>query len=155
VAEPRLARRTVDPFTVRELAAWRGFLRAHARLFVEVGEQLEKLHGISMDGYAVLVTLDEAGGERVSMNALPLEVSSSTGVFGRLVESLERQGLITSENSGSRTSGLRLSLTAAGRERLDAARITHRAHVRMSFLACVTPDEQDVLGRVWQRILAN
>jgi DNA-binding MarR family transcriptional regulator len=155
VAEAPVARGVVDPFTARELGAWRGFLRAHARLFVEVGEELERRHGISMDGYAALVALDEAGGGPVVMSGLPPEVSSTAGAFIRLVERLEKQGLLTSTRGESRTAGLELTMTAAGRERIDAARVTHRAHVRMSFLACATAEEQDVLARVWQRILAN
>lgn len=144
----------VDPFTARELAAWRGFLRAHARIFVEFGAHLEKAHGISMDGYALLVTVDEAGGGSVRMNDLPPEVSSSSGAFSRLVEHLEHDGLITSTRSSGRGGGLELQLTAAGRDRIDAARVTHRADVRMRFLACATPEEQTVLARVWNRVLA-
>ncbi len=144
----------VDSFSPRELAAWRGFLRAHARLVGEFGEHLEKQHGISMDGYAVLITLDEAGGT-ARMNALPPEISSNPGTFQRLVERLERDGYVSRATDLGRTGGFELTLTAAGTDLIDDARVTHRGDVRMRFLACATIEEQEVLGRVWDRMLAG
>jgi DNA-binding MarR family transcriptional regulator len=148
------SRGVVDPLTVRELAAWRGFMRAHARLFLDFGEHLERQHRISMDGYAVLVALDEAGGEKLLMQDLPLEVGTSTGAFVKSVERLAKDGLVTSTPVRSRTRAVELTITDRGRERLDAARVTHRADVRMRFLACATSQEQEILGRFWERVLA-
>jgi len=129
-------------------------MRAHARLFLDFGEHLERQHRISMDGYAVLVALDEAGGKKLLMQDLPLEVASSAGVFVKSVERLAKDGLLTSTEVPSRTCAVELTLTDSGRERLDAARVTHRADVRMRFLVCATGEEQEILGRFWERVLA-
>ena len=48
--------------TPEELAAWRGFLRAHARLVRELDAELVAAHGLPLAWYDVLVVLEEAGG---------------------------------------------------------------------------------------------
>jgi DNA-binding MarR family transcriptional regulator len=136
----------------RELAAWRGFLRAHALLWRELEANLERRHGISLGAYDVLVLLDEAPGGRLRMSELAGAVLMTSGGFTRLADRLCAEGLATRERSPTDGRGFELVLTAAGREKLDQARETHRADIRERFLDHLSASEQTLLGEIWQRI---
>lgn len=71
----------------------------------------------------------------------------------RLVDRLEREGLLTRETCASDARGAFAKLTPAGREKLVAARATHLAGVRSLFLDHLTEEELEVLGAVWARVL--
>jgi DNA-binding MarR family transcriptional regulator len=136
----------------RELAAWRGFLRTHALLWRELEANLEARHGISLGAYDVLVLLDEAPGERLRMSELADAVLMSSGGFTRLADRLCADGLVVRERTASDRRGFELALTAAGRERLEQARETHRADVRSRFLTHLDANEQASLAALWERI---
>lgn len=143
------------PLSKREAGAWRGFLRAHARLWKDMGADLEARHGLSINAYDVLVLLDEAQEGRERMTDLANAVLMSSGGFTRLADRLERQGLIARERCATDARGFDAMLTELGRAKLEAARDTHRADIRERFLAHASPEEQMVLGDVWQRILEH
>jgi DNA-binding MarR family transcriptional regulator len=144
-----------DPLSDRELAAWRGFLRTHALLWRELESSLEKRHGISLSAYDVLVLLDEAPGGRLRMTELADAVLMSSGGFTRLADRLCADGFVARERYASDRRGFELVLTAAGREKLEQARETHRADIRARFLAYLDADEQAALGALWQRLAAQ
>jgi DNA-binding MarR family transcriptional regulator len=64
-----------------------------------------------------------------------------------------RQGLIERERCATDARGFDAVLTAAGRAKLEEARVTHRADIRERFLAHMSEDEQRVLAGVWSRLL--
>jgi DNA-binding MarR family transcriptional regulator len=71
----------------------------------------------------------------------------------RLVDRLERDGLLVRESCASDARGAFAKLTPAGHEKLGAARATHLAGVRTLFLSHLSADELEVLGSVWDRVL--
>jgi DNA-binding MarR family transcriptional regulator len=138
--------------TERELGAWRGFLQAHARLTRRMDATLQREHGLSLGDYDVFVLLDEAG--RLRMSDLADRVLMSSGGITRLAERLERRGLIRRERCASDGRGYEASLTPAGADLLEVARVTHRAEIHALFLAQLSAAEQETLARVWKRLLA-
>ena len=142
-----------ERLTAREEGAWRGFLRAHARLWRELEASLADRHGLSLNAYDVLVLLDEAPGGTLRMSELSAAVLMTSGGFTRLADRLERAGLIRRERCATDARGFDVSLTERGRSLLAEARSTHRADVRRRFLERLTPAEQEALGTIWQRIL--
>jgi len=71
-----------------ELAAWRGFLRAHARLIRELSAELERTHGLPLSSYEVLLHLANAPDERMRMAELADSVLLSPSGITRLVDRL-------------------------------------------------------------------
>lgn len=142
-----------EPLTPRELAAWRGMLRAHARLWQEMEERLETAHDLALGDYDLLVVLDESPRRRVRMSELAGATLMSSGGLTRRVERLERRGLVRRERCATDGRGQEACLTAAGRALLEEARETHRADIRARFLARLSEDEQERLGRIWKRLL--
>jgi DNA-binding MarR family transcriptional regulator len=137
----------------RELRAWRGMLRTHATLTKALDADLEAAHGLPLTSYEVLMHLADAEGQRMRMSDLAATVILSRSGLTRLVDRLEREGLIERQSCPSDARGSFASLTAAGRRKLQAARATHLAGVRSLFLDHFTPEEQELLGAAWERLI--
>jgi DNA-binding MarR family transcriptional regulator len=139
----------------RELRAWRGLLRAHAALTKALDADLEAEHDLPLTSYEVLLHLGHAEQQRMRMSDLADSVLLSRSGLTRLVDRLEREGLIARGSCPSDARGSFAILTDAGRDKLGAARRTHLAGVRERFLDRLTPAEQDVLGACWEHILPD
>jgi DNA-binding MarR family transcriptional regulator len=137
----------------RELRAWRGMLRVHATLTKALDAELEAAHGLPLSSYEVLLHLADADGQRMRMSDLADMVILSRSGLTRLVDRLEREGLIARASCSSDARGAFAVLTPAGRRRFAEARPTHLAGVRTLFLRYFTPDELDALVDAWQRVL--
>ena len=138
--------------TEREARAWKGLLRAHALLTKELDAELERGHGISLSTYEVLLHLVRAGDGRMRMSELAESVILSRSGLTRLVDRLEREGLLERCACTNDARGSFACITDAGRERFTAAQDTHLEGVRRLFLAHVDADRQDVLAEVWERV---
>jgi DNA-binding MarR family transcriptional regulator len=144
---------TAAPLDDRELRAWRGMLRVNATLTKALDAELEATHGLPLSSYEVLMHLSDADGQRMRMSDLAAMVILSRSGLTRLVDRLEREGLIARESCPSDARGSFATLTVAGRRRLDAARTTHLAGVRSMFINRFSPEELEVLGAAWERLL--
>lgn len=142
----------VKPLSRLELTAWRGFLQAHAGLVRELDAELEREHGLPLTSYDVLVVLEGAPGHRLRMSDLAASVLLSLSGVTRLVDRLERQGLVRRERCEDDRRGFWCELTAQGVERLQTARPTHHAGVRARFLEGFTEAELHTLAGLWKRV---
>ncbi len=139
--------------TGRELAAWRGFLRAHSALVRELDAQLVAAHGLPLSSYEVLLFLDAAPDGRMRMSELAESVLLSRSGVTRLADRLEADGLIERVACPTDRRGLHAVITERGRARLAEARPTHLAGVRAAFLSRFDEDELDQLAGFWERLL--
>jgi len=139
--------------TTPELRAWRGMLRAHAAMAKALDAQLEAAHGLQLSSYEVLMYLSDAEDERMRMCDLASSILLSRSGLTRLVDRLGREGLIERVACSDDARGQFAKLTPAGREKLQAARVTHLAGVRAMFLERFTPEELAMLGDAWDRVL--
>ena len=143
---------TTTSLTEREQRAWKGLLRTHALLTKELDAELERSHGISLSSYEVLLHLVHADEGRMRMSELADSVILSRSGLTRLVDRLEREGLIQRCACPSDARGFNACLTDAGRERFAAAQETHLEGVRRRFIAHLDATQQDVLGDAWERV---
>jgi len=146
---------TSAPFDTQELRAWRGMLRAHAALTKALDAELEAAHGLPLSSYEVLLRVDHADEGRMRMCDLADSVVLSRSGLTRLIDRLEREGLVVRESCPSDARGAFARLTAEGSAKLEAARRTHLAGVWLRFLDRVTPQELELLGDLWERVLAG
>jgi DNA-binding MarR family transcriptional regulator len=143
-----------DTLTSGELRAWRGLLRAHACLARRVDAELERAHRLPISSYEVLQRLHEASGGRMRMCDLAEHAQLSRSGLTRLVDRLEREGLLGRCSCDHDARGAYACLTERGRERLDAARVTHLAVVREHFFSHFCESELELLADMWARIAA-
>jgi DNA-binding MarR family transcriptional regulator len=144
--------RPVLELTGVELGAWRGMLRVHAALVRELDAELDAAHALPLSSYDVLIYLQAAPGKRLRMAELADSVLLSRSGVTRLVDRLEREGLIVRDTCTSDGRGCFAVLTDAGEEMLARARPTHLAGVRERFLRHFTEDELLQLARYWERV---
>lgn len=136
-----------------ELAAWRGFLRVHAQLMKELDAELREVHGLPLTWFDVLIQLEFAPDRQLRMSELADSVLLSRSGLTRLVDRLERDGLVERCRFDGDARGLLARLTDAGRKRVLAARETHLADVRERFLNRFSRAELQRLGAMWDKVL--
>ena len=127
-------------------------LRAHAALTRELDAELAREHKLPLSSYEVLLFLADAPGGRMRMSDLAESVLLSRSGLTRLVDRLEREGLLERERCESDARGLFAEITPTGRRLFDAARRTHLDGVRALFLDRFSRDELRTLGGLWQKL---
>jgi DNA-binding MarR family transcriptional regulator len=141
-----------DPLETEELAAWRGFLRVHSALMKELDAELVAEHGLSLSSYEVLLFLAGRPDGRMRMSELADSVLLSRSGLSRLVDRLERSGLVRREADEADARGLHAAITKDGRRLFNRARVTHLAGVRERFLGQLSDDEKESLASLWDRL---
>ena len=153
-----LARMTTLPPThaelsAAELGAWRGMLRIHTALIRALDAELDAAHGLPLTSYDVLIYLQNAPQKRLRMAELADSVLLSRSGVTRLVDRLEREGLLVRDACDDDGRGLYAVLTRKGEEVLERARPTHLAGVRERFLSHFSEDELEQMAAYWERVL--
>ena len=135
--------------TPTELRAWRGFLRVHSTLVKALDGELERAHGLSLTSYEVLMFLGDAPEGQLRMHDLASHVLLSRSGLTRLVDRLERDGLIERHPCEDDARGS-FAVITDGRPR-PAARRPRDAPRRRAphFLSHLSPEDQDRLGETW------
>src|ERR687885_1031064 len=117
-----------------ELGAWRGLLRVHSALVKALDAELLAAHALPLTSYEVLINLQAAPGRRRRMAGLADGVLLSRSGMTRLVDRLERDGLLERDPCTDDGRGTFAVLTDKGQTLLDEARRTHLDGVRERFL---------------------
>lgn len=137
----------------KELAAWRGLLRVHSALVKALDAELLAEHDLPLTSYEVLINLQAAPERRRRMAELAEGVLLSRSGMTRLVDRLERDGLIERDACTEDGRGMFAVLTDKGDELLSRARRTHLDGVRERFLRHFDDAELERLAEGWNRVL--
>ena len=136
-----------------ELAAWHGLLAAHATLIRELDGQLRAAHGLGVSEFDVLITLFNGAERGVRMTDLAKAIMLSPAGLTHMVTRLERDRLAERAVDPADRRSFLVRLTPGGRDRLDAARVTHNAVIRDRFTARLTRPQLHQLSSAWDAIL--
>jgi DNA-binding MarR family transcriptional regulator len=140
------------PLTELELGAWRGMLVAHAALTRRLDADLRARHGIPLSTYEALMLLGTSPGGRLRVSELSRGALLSISGMSRMIDRLERDGLVRREACAEDGRGAEVALTDAGRELLAAARAGHLRAVREAFLEHFDDDELAAFADAWRRV---
>jgi DNA-binding MarR family transcriptional regulator len=135
-----------------ELAAWRGMLRIHAHMTQELDAELTRRHRLPLSSYEVLLYLADAPGGRMRMSDLAESVLLSRSGLTRLVDRLERDGLLQRERCEDDARGYFATITKRGRALFDEARKTHLAGVRERFVSRLSRKDLRTLAELWEKV---
>lgn len=135
-----------------ELAAWRGMLETHSALVAELDAELERDHGLPLTSYEVLMYLGDSEHGKLRMGELAERLLLSRSGITRLVDRLERQGLVERQPCEDDGRGYYAVLTDRGRDKLGVARLDHLGGVRHHFLDPLEPSDLDALCQAWKRL---
>ncbi len=135
-----------------QLSAWRAFLRAHATITRVLEAELLAEQQLSLAAYDVLVQLAEAPDRRLRMTDLADAVLLSRSGVTRLVDRLEKVGLVARCRVEKDGRGVAAELTDAGLSRLRVASRTHLAGVVRHFAARLEETDLGPLERISRRL---
>ncbi|MCZ4496099.1 MAG: putative MarR-family transcriptional regulator [Thermoleophilia bacterium] len=123
------------------LEAWQRLLRAHCVIARELDVELQSVHGMTLSDYDTLVQLRDCESETLKMSELSRRTMLTRSGMTRLVQGLERDGLVERRSCDSDARVSYAALTPHGHEVLQAARETHHAGIRRTFADHFTEEE--------------
>ena len=115
------------------LLAWTHLLRAHATTTRHLSAQLQAEHGLTINDYEALLVLSQAEGHRMKRVDLARRLLLTPSGVTRLLEGLERAGLVERVACDVDLRVSYAQLTGAGAARLDAASRSHVKAIRDLF----------------------
>jgi DNA-binding MarR family transcriptional regulator len=132
--------------------AWLRFLRAHAALTRELGARLEADHGLTMSDFDVLIQLYHAEGHAMRRIDIARSVLLTASGITRLLDGLERCGLVAKRSCETDARVSYAVLTDEGLRKVEEARNSHNADIDELFGSRLAPEERqqlaDLLGRL-------
>ena len=142
-----------NPMSPAEFDAWRGMLRLHATVTRELERRLAADCGMSLAVYGVLITLVGAPGRRLRMSELAERRLTHPSGVTRVVDQLEREGLVAREVDPLDGRSVHAVLTPAGLDRLREAQLTHHAVARELYLGRLSERDAAQLARLFEKAL--
>ncbi|TDC03523.1 MarR family transcriptional regulator [Nonomuraea longispora] len=115
--------------------------RAQVRITRHLEAELLVAHDLPLASYDVLMQLAEAPERRLRMNDLAGRVLLSRSGLTRLIDRLQRDGLVAREACADDARGLFAVLTERGASRLAEATPTYLRGIRTQFLDMLGPDD--------------
>jgi len=129
-------------------------MRAHATIVRELDAELRAAHALGLTSYEVLLQVSLAEGASVQMSELADAVMLSRSGLTRLVERLERDGLMERRRGSRDPRQTFAAITPGGLEKLNEATPTHLAGVRRHFLGHLGKKQGKGLVGLWEALLA-
>src|SRR3954447_6834002 len=117
-----------------ELRTWIRFLTTHSAITRELEARLMGAHGLTLSDYDVLVQLARAPQRKLRNIELAKAVVLTRSGVTRLVDGLEKDGLVARSSCPSDKRGTFVALTEVGLARLRSATSTHVNGVRELFV---------------------
>ena len=132
--------------------AWARLLRGHASATRELSAQLVTEHGLTINDYEALLYLSRAEEGRMRRVDLAEQLLLTASGVTRLLDGLERAGLVERASCASDRRVTYAVLTAAGRTKLQEASESHLAGVRALFEERFTSEEIVQLANLLERL---
>lgn len=127
-------------------------LDAHSRLTGRLEAELERGHGLSLTEYEVLFRLDSAAGQRLRLNELTSHTRMTKSGVSRLVERMQRAGLLCTERCPSDRRGAYAVLTPEGHALFRRAAVLHLRGVQDHFGRHLDDSEAASLRTALERV---
>jgi DNA-binding MarR family transcriptional regulator len=136
-------------------AAWLGLLEAHRRVVRTLDRDLGSVRGLGYRGYELLARLAHCGAGRLRMSALAEQTLLSQSRVSRMVDELERDGLVAREACQDDSRVVFVSITERGLELLREAQDTFFATVEEQLFRGLSQRDVEELGRILGRIASD
>jgi DNA-binding MarR family transcriptional regulator len=135
------------------LAAFAALLQVQAAVVRRLEERLEAHRLVPVAQYDVLLELNAAPGRRLRMQQLSDRVVLSRSRVSRVVDEMERSGLVRREPDPDDRRGSYAVITDDGRAALRKAAPVYLQGIDEEFLAHLTPGERKALERSLTKVL--
>jgi DNA-binding MarR family transcriptional regulator len=134
--------------------AWERTLRAVSRLLREFDKEMQAEANVTVVWYDVLLNLHMAPDKRMRMQTLSDSLVLTRSGATRLVDRIEKAGLVRREPAAEDRRGYYAILTDQGQGALDRVQKVHSRDIKRLFGAHLDADEQQTLYTIMSKILA-
>jgi DNA-binding MarR family transcriptional regulator len=134
------------------MAAWRGFLTAHARVVARLERELAEEADLPLTWYEVLLLLREAPEGRLRMHELADSRLLSRSAATRLVDRIEAAGLVTRTASEDDRRGTFVELTSEGLATLRRAAPIHLRGIDQHFTSHLGGQDAATLSELMAKV---
>ena len=135
-----------------KVRAWASVLRVHAAVVPRLERELAAV-GMPLSWYDVLLELNSAPDRRLRMTELGAKAVLSRERVSRVVDELERAGLVRRERNPDDGRSLLAVVTDEGRARLRAAAPTYLAGIEQHFGTHLDDDEARAIAGALRRVV--
>ena len=135
-----------------EVQAWVGLLRTHAAVTRQLDRELVHDHGLTINDYEVLLHLSRADDRMMRRVDLANRVLLTPSGITRLLDGLERGGLVEKASCSTDARVVYAKLTDDGLKRLEAASGSHLASIRGLFAERFSEEELVALASYLERL---
>ena len=135
-------------------AVWIGFLESHKRLTRELEAELEAAHGLGISAMELMSRLGRTDGRQMRLSVLADAAGISLSRVSRIIDGLERRGLVERRADPDDTRAKNAYLTEQGLELLRDALKTHYAGVERVFFDHLRARDVSALAEVFERLRA-
>jgi DNA-binding MarR family transcriptional regulator len=134
------------------LDSWGAFLRAHSAITRQLNADLLTAHGLTLNDYEVLLRLYHADYAMMRRVDLAESVVLTASGITRLLDGLERAGLVEKAACSADARVSYAKLTDAGRRRFEEAAATHLGGVEELFASRFSASELEALAELLSRL---
>ena len=127
-------------------------LEAHAHLVRVLGTEMEEACGLPLTWYDAMVRLRRTPGGFTTMTRLGNEVSLTSGGITRLVDRLVDAGYVERSNCPTDRRSVYVSLSAAGRAKVDEATAVHHRGLEQHLLGPLSDAERSHLEAAMRKL---
>ena len=138
---------------MRQMAAWRAFLTAHARVTERLEHELAVERDLPLAWYDVLVQLSEAPARRLRMHDLARAVLLSRAGLTRLVDRMTTAGFVERTPCEEDRRGTYVAMTDEGRDALANAAPVHLRGIAEHFSGLLCETETAALEGIMRRVV--
>jgi DNA-binding MarR family transcriptional regulator len=135
----------MERVTEHELSTWRFFIKTHAKIIEKIEQDLAEQKRVPLTTYDVLIALYEATDRKLRIGDLNKKVLLTKSGLTRLIDRLEREGLIRRERSEEDRRGSYAALTEAGEIELRRAWPVYARGIKNYFAAPFSKGELDFM----------
>ena len=134
------------------MKAWTRFLRAHATTTRLLNAELLARHGLTLNDYEALQVLSCADGQRMRRIDLARRLVLTPSGITRLLEGLERAGLVARASCSTDLRVTYAQLTEGGAAKLRDASCGHEGSIKSLLEEHLSPAEIDQLSDVLAKV---
>ena len=143
---------TGAPLSAEHERAWRTYLRAHALLERQLDAELRSECGLTLKVYDALVQLSELPERRARMKDLAAALVYSQSGLTRVVDGMERDGLVRREVDPADRRAMQVVLTRAGQRALERAWPVHLRGVNEYWAQHLTTAQAQAIAKGFGKV---
>ncbi len=147
-----MQRQVLAQTSTSTVTAFARFLRAHAAVTSRLSSELQARHGLTMNDYEVLLRLAKAPDGRLRRVDLVESVLLTPSGITRLLDGLERDGLVRRDFCAADRRVVYAAITTEGLRRFEEASKTHLDGIRRLFSERFSAEEIDTLSELLSRL---